>query len=488
MSASLQQVADVLATARGFKRTHKRDFAPVWYDWQQEAMWATPEQPTIMLLAGNRTGKTACASFAVACHATGQYPDDWRGIRFDRPVTIWVFGVDGKQVKDVLQLALLGKTDDEVKSFAGGWIHADEILGFDRGHLPGSITEVRVRHPRGVSTISFKSYTQVGTGQATLPHAGSAVDVVWVDEQPPDELIGQLAVRVMTGRGGAGGLLLYTMTPELGRTALIDQFMSTSKRQPHQKLIGPVPWSRCSHLTPEVQARILADIPEHERDMRRLGVPMMGEGRVFTVAEERLRVDDFDINTRPWMKLLKAIDIGVRHPTALAWLAYDPETDITYVTRVYREAGEKAAVHAAVANSMWPAVPVVIPPDIDKQEPGSGELTSDFYREAGMNITLMFENPDGSKYVEPGLLAMNHAMATDRFKVFRSAELFFDEYRTYHRKDGKVVKERDDIMSAVRYCYQMIKIHGRVLDTIKRTGSGLYPNLGLRTTSTRRRR
>ena len=27
---------------------------------------------------------------------------------------------------------------------------------------------------------------------------------------------------------------------------------------------------------------------------------------------------------------------------------------------------------------------------------------------------------------------------------------WFEEYRSYHRKDGQIVKERDDIMSATR--------------------------------------
>lgn len=481
-------VGNVLATAIQFRKTHKRRFAPQWYEWQRQAMCPSDEHPTVMVLAGNRTGKTSSAGFAVACHATGDYPDDWDGIRFEKPPTIWVFGVDATQVKDVLQRELVGKDEDDV--FVGGWIHADEIVSFDRSHLPGALRELRVRHPRGQSTIAFKSYTQVGTGQSTLPHAGASVDMIWVDEQPPDELTGQLAARIMTGRQGKGGLLLYTMTPELGRTALIDQFMDPKKRQPHQLLIGPVAWSRCAHLTPEVQKRILAEFPEHERDMRSLGVPMMGEGRVFTVAEDRLRVQDFDLRTRPWMRVLKAIDIGITHPTAIVWMAFDPETDVTYLVRTYRAAGEKAAVHAAVANGMWPTVPVVVPPDIDGLEKGSGELTSDFYREAGMSITLPFENPDGSKYVEPGILDMGHAMATDRFKVFASCEEFFDEYRTYHRKDGKIVKERDDVMSAARYCYQMIHRNGRVLADVQRARpvEGLYPQLNLQTRGNRHER
>jgi len=41
-------------------------------------------------------------------------------------------------------------------------------------------------------------------------------------------------------------------------------------------------------------------------------------------------------------------------------------------------------------------------------------------------------------------------MQTGRFKVFRHLSDRFEEFRLYHRKDGKVVKEDDDLISATR--------------------------------------
>ena len=35
---------------------------------------------------------------------------------------------------------------------------------------------------------------------------------------------------------------------------------------------------------------------------------------------------------------------------------------------------------------------------------------------------------------------------TGRLKVFSDLEEWFDEYRLYHRKDGKVFKEYDDLL------------------------------------------
>jgi hypothetical protein len=58
---------------------------------------------------------------------------------------------------------------------------------------------------------------------------------------------------------------------------------------------------------------------------------------------------------------------------------------------------------------------------------------------------------DGSSGVEAGLMEMLDRMQTGRLKVFRHLEDWWQEFRLYHRKDGRVVKESDDVISAVRY-------------------------------------
>ena len=62
---------------------------------------------------------------------------------------------------------------------------------------------------------------------------------------------------------------------------------------------------------------------------------------------------------------------------------------------------------------------------------------------------------DGGNGVEAGLMELLDRMQTGRFKVFRHLEDFWQEFRLYHRKDGKVVKEMDDLISAVRYAVMM---------------------------------
>ena len=51
-------------------------------------------------------------------------------------------------------------------------------------------------------------------------------------------------------------------------------------------------------------------------------------------------------------------------------------------------------------------------------------------------------------------------MQTDKFKVYNTLNDWFEEFRLYHRKDGRVVKEGDDLMAATRYALMMLR-HAR---------------------------
>ena len=57
-------------------------------------------------------------------------------------------------------------------------------------------------------------------------------------------------------------------------------------------------------------------------------------------------------------------------------------------------------------------------------------------------------------------------MRTGRFKVFKHLNEWFDEKRMLHRKDGKIVPERDDIESATRYAVMMLRCAGNYVDSV----------------------
>jgi hypothetical protein len=50
---------------------------------------------------------------------------------------------------------------------------------------------------------------------------------------------------------------------------------------------------------------------------------------------------------------------------------------------------------------------------------------------------------------------MLQRMQTGRWKVFNTCQRWIEEFRLYHRDDGRIVKERDDLISASRYAMMM---------------------------------
>jgi hypothetical protein len=89
---------------------------------------------------------------------------------------------------------------------------------------------------------------------------------------------------------------------------------------------------------------------------------------------------------------------------------------------------------------------------------GAGISLAEQYKEQGLNMLpehAQFE--DGSVTVEAGLMMMLDRMRTGKLKVFREHNDWWEEFRLYHRKDGKVVKEGDDLLCATRYGLMMLR-------------------------------
>ena len=102
------------------------------------------------------------------------------------------------------------------------------------------------------------------------------------------------------------------------------------------------------------------------------------------------------------------------------------------------------------------------------------------YVDAGLD--MMYEHAtheDGGISIEAGVAELHDRMR-GRFRIFRNAnEGFIEEMALYHLKDGLVVKENDDAISAVRYAL-MMKRQGqteRGKASFNRTIN--YPNYGI---------
>ena len=223
------------------------------------------------------------------------------------------------------------------------------------------------------------------------------------------------------------------------------------------------------HYSAQRKAEIIASYPEHERAARVSGMPALGSGRVFPIAEEEIVCEAFKIPTF-WRQII-GIDFGYDHPFAAVNLAHDTESDVVYVVKTYRQRETTPVIHAAAIKPWGEWIPVAWPHD------GMAHKVSDaqsapqlrhLYEAQGLKmLSNHATHEDGGYGLEAGIMEMLDRMRTGRWKVFKHLEDWLSEFRYYHRKEGLVVKERDDLLSASRIGMMML----READTPPRTRS-----------------
>jgi phage terminase large subunit-like protein len=394
-----------------------------------------------LLCAANQSGKTLAGARETAMHATGRYPDWWQGRRFDKPTVGWVAGTTNETTRDTVQRMLAGRPGQ----YGTGAIPKDAIVELvpARG-IPDLLDSIKVQHESGgVSIIGVKSYQR---GREAFQ--GETLDYVWCDEEPPIDIYLEILTRTNIGSNP----VWITFTPILGMSQTVKRFLLEPSPD---RGVTVMTIDDAEHYTPEERERIAASYPPHEREARTKGIPTLGSGRVFPVTEESITCERRDIPAH-WPRI-GGMDFGWDHPFAAAELAWDRDTDTVYVTRCYRIREATPVIHAG-ALRLWGKLLWAWPRDGKRETlEGAGIALAKQYQEQGLELLpdhAQFE--DGSVSVEAGLMDMLTRMETGRFKVFKELNDWF-EFRLYHRKDGRVVKEGDDLLSATRYGVMMLR-------------------------------
>lgn len=209
------------------------------------------------------------------------------------------------------------------------------------------------------------------------------------------------------------------------------------------------------HYTAEERQAIIDSYPENEREARVKGLPVPGSGLVFPVSDEQIICDPIPIPDH-WVRI-NGLDFGWDHPFGAVSLAWDrDDSDVIYVTAEFRESKTTPIIHAAAVKPWGDWIPCAWPHDGLQHDKGSGEELAAQYRAQGLEMLAeraTFE--DGGNGVGAGITDMLDRMLTGRWKVFRTCAGYLDERRFYHRKDGKIIKKRDDLLSASRYGLMM---------------------------------
>jgi phage terminase large subunit-like protein len=436
------EVIELLEQRDRMKRQNQLSrYAP--YKKQIEFHAASHERERLFM-AGNQLGKTWAGAYEVAIHVTGRYPEWWTGRRFPR-ATRWIVGSESAELtKKGIQRLLLGEPEKR-EEWGTGTIPAECIVSTSpRAGVPDAVSAIVVKHALGdQSVIQLNSYDQGRT-----KWQADTVDGVWFDEEPDLSLYSEGLTRTQA----TDGLVFVTFTPLLGMSLVVKRFL-----QDKQGVTISMTIDDAEHYTPEARAKIIAGYPEHERDARARGIPIMGSGLVFPVTESAVKCEAIAIP--PHWGRLNAWDFGWGHPAAWVSLAHDRDTDTVYVTDIWRGNETPVMQQAGIVLAKGQGdVPHAWPHDGLQHDKGSGEQLAKQYKQ--FNINMLNERAtfeDGSNGVEAGVAMMLERMQSRRLRVFSHLSEWFEEMRMYHRKDGIIVKLDDDLLSATRYGCMMLR-------------------------------
>ena len=208
------------------------------------------------------------------------------------------------------------------------------------------------------------------------------------------------------------------------------------------------------HYTTEQRQAIINAYPEHEREARTKGIPSLGSGRVFPIAEETILCDAFTV-PKDWYQIV-GMDFGWDHPFAATRNAWDKDNDVWYVCASYRVAKATPPIHVAAIKPWGEWIPCSWPHDGLAHDKDSGDELAKQYRTHGLKMLSDHATHEaGGIGIEAGITQMLERMQTGRFKVFRGNDQWMEEFRYYRREDGLIVKERDDLLSSTRYAIMM---------------------------------
>lgn len=411
-----------------------------------------------LLRAGNREGKTFCGAAEMAMHLTGRYPDWWEGRRFNHPIKAWICGESSITVRDVQQKLLCGKPGVP-SEFGTGFIPLECFR--DKPSLSRGVTDaydtIQAMHETngvqdGISTGTFKSYEQGRT-----KFQGDEVDVGWCDEEPKDyDIYSEIRTRTISaGKVGERGIMYTTFTPLFGKTLLLVRFMD-EKSDDRAEVVMTI--YDAEHIKPEERAGIIAGWQVHEREARAMGVPMMGEGRVFPFGDDLISEEPIQFVPPHWRRLW-GIDFGsggAAHPFAAVLILHDLDTDTIHVHKAVKTDDPLVVHHVALMKPIAEQVRVAWPHDGNSRERGAQTETTTtamLYRKAGLRMLPTHATfPDGGISTEAGITEMYERMQHGKLKVASTLMQgdWGNEFRSYHREKNLLVKVNDDLMSSTR--------------------------------------
>ena len=216
--------------------------------------------------------------------------------------------------------------------------------------------------------------------------------------------------------------------------------MPEISKNKHLTMMG---WDDVPHLDEKEMQTLLDSTPPHLHDARRYGIPSMGVGAIYPIAETEIIIDPFEIPDY-WPRVA-GMDVGWNR-TACVWGARDRNAQITYLYSEYYRGEAEPAVHVHGIRSRGDWIPIAIDPAARGRGQKDGAQLFQDYTDLGLDLIA------SANALEAGIYEVWQMLSEGRLKVFRTLQNWLMEYRLYRRDEkGKVVAEMNHLMDSTRY-------------------------------------
>lgn len=449
LNAKLSDISDCYLPDAG-------PFARQYYPKHCQFVSDTADNSVCSAFGGNRVGKSMLLAFCDAVFATGRYPAWWTGRRFAKPVRIWIAGQDSDLVIASKQKYLIGVAGE------GGLIPKSHIKKINwSSHIKGFAESVEVLHePTGyTSLVIFKTYRE-----GWQAFQSDTIDVADLDEECAAKIYSECVTRTMT----TDGLVMIGFTALQGVTPLVAHLLPQyagwdtdeigEEEKPIKRSHVFIGWDDVpySQLPEAKRKEMRSHYLPHEILARTKGIPTIGQGLVYPVAESEFVVEPFDLPDH-WPRLFTVDPGGTERgdgKMAALWCIHDIDADVVYAYTEYYSHFKAPELHALEFKRRGSWIPCEMDPAGASITDGKAVLNE--FRKAMHDVNPNWSIQPADKQFAVGRLELFNRMTTGGFKVFNTCRNLLHEHRQYIRNDNGVFIGTHHLLDCARYAVRRI--------------------------------